>query len=191
MKAFHRLRIEPRIDGTALLVLYHLCWRHNDTQGVAWPSIAGMRDDLHLEERTLMYAINRLLTARLIRRTKGGGRGRTTRYSLRFLDAARVDPSGTNPIIWRTKHCNPHHPLGKETVQPIAVIETENSETHFHKHRNPFPQTVKPIAHEKKEKNKRSEPTRASKGAGGARALTADEAVDAALAKKQSTARQD
>ena len=104
VKAFYRLMPKPRVNGTALYVLYHLAWRYSDRTEAAYPSIAGMVRELNLPRQTLLDAIKRLEAARLISvaRSSTRGRGKTNHYRLPWLSAHLLDPNSTDPIEWRT-----------------------------------------------------------------------------------------
>ncbi len=157
------------MDGTARLVLYHLCWRYNDAYCAAWPSIARMCNDLDVPRRTVIDAINRLESAGLVRRNKGGGRGRSTRYQMPFIDLHRLNPQAVSTILWSQKQCGSPHRSEQATVRPTAPFEEKNSAAHRQKQCGPPPETVRPTAHEKKEINKKGRMLCASGGAGGHR----------------------
>ena len=88
-----------------------------------------------------MYAAQRTL-AGLIHRTKGGGRGNSTRYNLTFLRLHLLNPNSKEPIEWANKRCSPSHRLGdgnsaaecqkqcsemSDSVQPTAPDNYSNS----------------------------------------------------------------
>ena len=94
MAALMRLKLRPRLDGTAKLVLSHLCWRHDTNIDATRCSQPRLAEDLDLPRNTLIDALNRLLEAGVIVKAAGGGRGRATRYGLPFVAIARVRPEG-------------------------------------------------------------------------------------------------
>jgi len=106
--AFYRLSIRPRMDGTAMYVLYYLAWRHDENCDAARPSIKRIMADLDLNHGPVHDALNRLEGARLIRRKSGKGRGHATRYYLPWLKTHRLDPDSRMPIEWRRE--NPSAP---------------------------------------------------------------------------------
>lgn len=106
MEAFHRLQVRPRLDGSASLVLLHLCWRHDSKKNAAWPSLERMARDLDMNKSTLIEAINRLQAAGLVSKHKGGGRGRSNLYRLPFLRIHETCPD-ESPLIWNKKRSGP------------------------------------------------------------------------------------
>lgn len=126
--AFYRLSVKPRIDGTALLVLYYLCQRHNEKTDTAWPSLTRISVDLDVARRTLVDALKRLELAHLISRNKGRGRGNSTHYRLPFLDLHRARP-GKDSINWpRNKGGSPHFLERKFVRSSVSISAVERSE---------------------------------------------------------------
>ena len=132
VKAFYRLMPKPRVDGTALYVLYHLAWRYNDRTEAAYPSIAGMVRELKLAKQTLLDAIRRLEAARLISvaRSSTRGRGKTNHYRFPWLSAHLLNPKSTDPIEWRTdKWSGPPDHLETKIVRSTGVNGTAHRST--------------------------------------------------------------
>jgi len=61
------------------LVLCYLNWRQG-LNGVAWPSLKTIGEDLHIDSRTCVRVLTRLRDSGCIEKEPGGGRGRSNRY---------------------------------------------------------------------------------------------------------------
>jgi DNA-binding transcriptional MocR family regulator len=144
--AFYRLAVQPRMDGTAMYILFYLSLRHDEKEDAAWPSVSRIMRDLDLTHGTVFAALKRLESAKLIRRIRGGGRSRTTRYQLPWLGSHRLNPKSDNPIDWPwQKQSSTPNPLNvssrldgsdPETVQagkqysPVGGTESVQSAGH-------------------------------------------------------------
>jgi DNA-binding transcriptional ArsR family regulator len=181
MAAFHRLRIRPRVDGTAKLVLSYLCWRHDSKQDLARPSTERIAQDLDLGRSSVTSALARLNKAGLVRRKSGGGRGRATRYHLPFLQIHRISPDPTLPIEINLKLSGEPDTLPSETVRA--------SDTNCPVQRT---KTVRAAGQEKK-KSIKSRSTGATERAGGpgatSRGTDADRVFEKLLAKNEAAKR--
>jgi hypothetical protein len=175
MAAFHRLRIDRRyrLDGTARLVLYHLCWRHNSKTDTAWPSTREMARDLDLNRSVVIAAIRRLEALRLLRAEPGGGRGRSTRYRICFVPAHLVDPTSKQPIDWHFKGSGGPDRINKQSGGPDRL---EGETVRWSDVNGPVEpsKTVRPTGPEKN-KTIKSPPGVVQGHAGGQAARTADD----------------
>lgn len=184
MAAFHRLRIDRRhrLDGTAKLVLYHLCFRHNLQLNAAWPATAQIAAALDLHRSAVTSALRRLEKLRLIGREQGGGRGRATRYRLLFLQAHLLDPTSKQPIDWHYKPSGP--PDSLKVSGPPDSFDTETVRWNDLNCPVEHTETVRPIGHEKN-KTIKSPPGVVQKHAGGQARQTADDVFRAAHSQRQ------
>lgn len=184
MAAFHRLRIDRRyrLNGTARLILYHLCYRHNDRLDVAYPGTKAMAADLDLHRSAVTSGLRRLQEARLISREQGGGRGRSTSYRLVFLASHRLDPASKQPIDWHYKVSG-----SLDTLKVSGGLDTFGSES-VRQSDQKCPvvatQSVQTTGHKRQEK-KKNPPASATGRAGGPR--TADDVFRERFAQRDLT----
>ena len=154
LDAFHRLTVQPRLDSTAMYVLYHLALRHDEKKDVAWPSIRRIMSDLDRTHGTVHAALRRLEAARLIKRISGGGRSRTTRYQLPWLGTHRLNPKSDSRIHWpREKQSSTPHPIKQSSTpdgsDPKTVQANEQNRPAGKT------ETVQPTGHENSKTSKR------------------------------------
>jgi hypothetical protein len=77
----HRLSRADLVIGLLLLDKY------NEAKGFAWPSLEWLAAEAHVDRSTATRSVGRLISLGYFQRTSGGGRGRASHYSPRFLEA--------------------------------------------------------------------------------------------------------
>ena len=141
--------------------------------------------DLKLPRQTLLDAIKRLEDAGLVyvQRAATRGRGKTNRYHLPWLQIHLLDPQSDKAIEWGTKRSGPPDHL-EERSGPPDHLEKEMVRPTGKNGQVDRQKMVRSTVPNNTNNNRNSEPSRASKGAGGA-TKTAAEAFACKHAKNQ------
>ena len=79
---------ETEVEGLTRLVLLALANHADHVTGECWPTVETVAREARCSRRTVFYALNELVSAGLIEKVSGGGRGKSNRYRLRIRNGA-------------------------------------------------------------------------------------------------------